>query len=251
VYLESIEEGQYDKMPGIAYTVGFIRSYAEYLGLDADKLVRDFNKENRNEYYKDQLSDDDEDSMVEAKDEIANENCEEEVKKLKFSNGKLWMILAVVLLLLFVAGFGIYKSIKHSKKERNLVEGVKDSSDKPYFIEEKEVLNKEREKEKDENVFEEKHKVYGNVEAQEIRLQAASEVWIQITDTKTDRVLFSKILLQGDEFRTEGSADYVLTVGNAGGLRVIVGGMDLGALGNEGQKKVGIVLEKQELLRDH
>ena len=38
-YLESIENGRFDDLPGAIYSTGFIRTYAEYLGLDGEKLV--------------------------------------------------------------------------------------------------------------------------------------------------------------------------------------------------------------------
>lgn len=44
-FLEAIEEGQYDGLPGTAYTLGFIRTYAEYLGLEGDEIVRRFKAE--------------------------------------------------------------------------------------------------------------------------------------------------------------------------------------------------------------
>src|SRR6185437_4302289 len=34
-YLDAIEKGAYERLPGRAYAVGFVRSYADYLGLDA------------------------------------------------------------------------------------------------------------------------------------------------------------------------------------------------------------------------
>jgi cytoskeleton protein RodZ len=44
-YLEALESGQYDRLPGITYTIGFLRSYADYLGLNATKLVDQFKEE--------------------------------------------------------------------------------------------------------------------------------------------------------------------------------------------------------------
>ena len=44
-YLEAIEEGRNDDLPGITYAVGFVRSYAEHLGLDEDEIVRRFKEE--------------------------------------------------------------------------------------------------------------------------------------------------------------------------------------------------------------
>ncbi|MGE4528926.1 MAG: helix-turn-helix domain-containing protein [Rhodospirillaceae bacterium] len=45
VYLEAIEDGRYGDLPGGTYAVGFIRSYAEQLGLDPVELVRRFKAE--------------------------------------------------------------------------------------------------------------------------------------------------------------------------------------------------------------
>lgn len=44
-FLEAIEEGRYDGLPGAAYTLGFIRTYAEHLGLEGDEIVRRFKSE--------------------------------------------------------------------------------------------------------------------------------------------------------------------------------------------------------------
>lgn len=44
-YLEAIEAGNYDALPGGTYAVGFIRSYAEQLGLDGKEMVRRFKLE--------------------------------------------------------------------------------------------------------------------------------------------------------------------------------------------------------------
>ncbi len=41
-YLEAIEEGKYDRLPGPVYALGFVRAYAIHLGLDGDEAVRRF-----------------------------------------------------------------------------------------------------------------------------------------------------------------------------------------------------------------
>jgi cytoskeleton protein RodZ len=38
-YLDALEESNFDAIPGRAYTIGFIRTYAQYLGLDAKSCV--------------------------------------------------------------------------------------------------------------------------------------------------------------------------------------------------------------------
>ncbi|MEE2981144.1 MAG: helix-turn-helix domain-containing protein, partial [Pseudomonadota bacterium] len=43
--LLALEEGRFDDLPGPTYVIGFLRSYAGYLNLDADDLVRRFKDE--------------------------------------------------------------------------------------------------------------------------------------------------------------------------------------------------------------
>lgn len=45
LYLEAIENCRYADLPGNTYAVGFIRSYAEHLGLDGDEVVRRYRAE--------------------------------------------------------------------------------------------------------------------------------------------------------------------------------------------------------------
>ncbi len=47
VHLEAIEEGRFADLPGPVYALGFIRSYAEYLGLDGDQAIKLFKEEER------------------------------------------------------------------------------------------------------------------------------------------------------------------------------------------------------------
>ncbi len=48
-YLEAIEDGRFEDLPGQAYAVGFLRAYADHLGLDGEEVVR---------RYKDNTADD-------------------------------------------------------------------------------------------------------------------------------------------------------------------------------------------------
>ena len=42
-YLRALEEEQFDLLPGQTYVKGFLRSYSEYLGLDGQLYVDEFN----------------------------------------------------------------------------------------------------------------------------------------------------------------------------------------------------------------
>ena len=45
LYIEAIENGEYDKLPGEVYTRGFIKNYANFLGLDGDAFAKQFTAE--------------------------------------------------------------------------------------------------------------------------------------------------------------------------------------------------------------
>jgi cytoskeleton protein RodZ len=45
VYLQAIEDGRFHDLPGTTYAAGFIRTYAEYLGLDGAEVVRRYRQE--------------------------------------------------------------------------------------------------------------------------------------------------------------------------------------------------------------
>ena len=44
-YLEALEEGLFDQIPGTTYIIGFLRSYSGFLGLDPDEIIDAFKRE--------------------------------------------------------------------------------------------------------------------------------------------------------------------------------------------------------------
>lgn len=44
-YLEAIEEGRIDDLPGVTYGIGFVRAYSDYMGLDTADIVAKFKGE--------------------------------------------------------------------------------------------------------------------------------------------------------------------------------------------------------------
>jgi len=46
-YLQALEEGQHERLPGIVFAKGYIRAFAETIGADADRLVATYVEEQR------------------------------------------------------------------------------------------------------------------------------------------------------------------------------------------------------------
>ena len=44
-YIEALEKGDYENLPGEVYAKGFVKNYANFLNLDADKLAKEFSAE--------------------------------------------------------------------------------------------------------------------------------------------------------------------------------------------------------------
>ncbi|MDA8229917.1 MAG: DUF4115 domain-containing protein [Magnetospirillum sp.] len=44
-FLQALEEGRHKDLPGGTYAIGFLRTYAEFLGLDGEEMVRRFRQE--------------------------------------------------------------------------------------------------------------------------------------------------------------------------------------------------------------
>ncbi len=114
IYIEALEKGDYDSLPGKVYAKGFVKNYANFLGLDADKLSKDFSAE---------ISP----PVIEVGDNIPTEVITVEPQKqskLKItelkepdlkvkhrgesSNSSLFIIAAVVLIALFAGGAWYY-----------------------------------------------------------------------------------------------------------------------------------------------
>ena len=45
VFLQAIEDNHYDRLPGPVYALGFVRTYADYLGLDGEVIAQRFKNE--------------------------------------------------------------------------------------------------------------------------------------------------------------------------------------------------------------
>lgn len=103
-YIQAIESGEYDKMPGRVYAKGFVKNYANFLKLDGEDFVKKFMEEVSPAV-----------EVVEQVNEQVKENSKDESKKTfsvsgrrldvaeKFSSNHL--VAAIVILALLIGGF--------------------------------------------------------------------------------------------------------------------------------------------------
>ena len=247
VYLEALESGHYYKFPALVYGVGFLRSYAKFLGLDADELVRRFRKETMG---------------IRAEPLDMPHNADQHI--LPSAKTVLKSILA--LLLLYLA-WNFYKIMTYTPfpepklPVQEQVTSPEPTSSFPVTVDEliapkvtEVVAPKEVEKEvvrKEVVAPQRVPQVYGLKQPSRVSFVATGKTWIEIRDTEADSVLLAQDLEAGDRYNPdEDSEGLVLKTTNAGELDVYIDAQKVKTLGKKGQAKAGIPLDAEGLMKE-
>lgn len=114
IYLTALEEGDYETLPPIPYGVGYMRTYAKYLGLSPERAVK---------LYKTAM-------MAEEAEKVEEEEIIPEANKTN-----KWHIIASVAALLVVYGIWSLCTRNPAPKEEDTVEQVEVSIDESVIEE--------------------------------------------------------------------------------------------------------------------
>lgn len=261
-FLEAIEEGRTKELPGAAYAIGFVRSYAAYLGLNAGDMVS---------LYKAELSDADD-----RQDAVLTLSAEETESTLP---GVKPILLSLLLILVI---YGVSKTIRSDadKADFDAPQTVTVTNDvyKPADVSETAVQAPVPppkpafeaagqpadpaftqgvplvDDQKEEPALETRH-IYGQKNLNpRIVLVANSDTWIEVTRANgdpegKDLVLISRTLKAGDRYQaSRNSENLFLKTGNAGGLDVYVEGLLVPPIGPKGTTRSQIPLDPEYLL---
>lgn len=82
----------------------------------------------------------------------------------------------------------------------------------------------------------------------QVTLRAVADTWLQIKSVKTGAVLFSRVLRVGETYEAPDRRGLKMTVGNAGGLEILVDGQPAPTLGGHGEVVRDVMLEGPLLL---
>lgn len=83
--------------------------------------------------------------------------------------------------------------------------------------------------------------------ASRITVRATSNSWIQIRDEALDRLLFTRLLREGDQYEVPNRPGLSLMTGNAGALELLVDGQAIPAIGAVGEVRRNVVLDPDKL----
>lgn len=232
-YLEALEKGEYDKMPGDVYIKGFIRNYAKCVGMDGDELLREFASERGIEVPPQPMK-------LSTAEEIVKSEATVRQPKVKvteretvrpsakaFSSGddfksrtETGSPLKKIFMGLGIAVFAFLAAVYIIFSDENTAPGAK-----PPVQTQAETKVEETKKEETKPVV--------NPDEIKVLVKLVDRCWMKVT--VDGAVAFEGTAEPGLEMDWTGKKDVLIVAGNAGAVELILNGKSAGKLGEIGQ----------------
>jgi len=278
-YLKAIEEGRRRDLPGTAYMIGYVRTYADYLGFDGDRLITDYHAELTAQRKKP-------DKQAEAAEAAGSAS--------QIQSSPIILIAAMVALI--VAVFFLWRHFSSDDASTQVagVEAPVETQPAPTATEqpapaeqptatpstpsptgaeasapsetepapaaaeapanagedqvppEADVASTSESATEQSPPQEEQAAAEADAKAGKVVVRARLESWIQITNAKKE-VVFSRVLRAGETYTVPEEAGLMLTTGNAGGVEILLNGKKLKSLGTVGLVRRDLPLDPKKL----
>ncbi|PCI97823.1 MAG: hypothetical protein COB14_08580 [Alphaproteobacteria bacterium] len=224
--IEAIEKGNMRELPGRVYAIGFVRSYAEHMGLDGAKVVQ---------LFKAQYMD------GQAKIRLAFPVLAYETR-----TPAIWLV-ALSFTVFFVFVLGAY-TLNESYRNTVLFVHAVPEDIKRHVAQDILVRPPPREEEliepasvtsadvSIENMGDKQGKSQG------IILNIMKNSWVEIKNAKGE-IIVSNILEEGDQYFVPSSPGLSMSLGNAANVEIILNGRPLKPLGKDGDVRRDIPLD--------
>lgn len=231
IYLTALEEGDYETLPPIPYGVGYVRTYARYLGLNPERAVK---------LYK-----------ASTVDEDKNEEVEEEVPVVNEGNHK-HIIISLFVLLTVYAVWNLASQYNSSKKvepivtiEENVIESnakIEDSSAIVIEADEEKISETTDSSDVITEVKEETNEVEVEpevVENNKVVVEFVGESWVELKDKR--KVYFQGVFHKGDKKEIDYADNLFISVGRPYNVKVFIKGVEKNIIAK--RKKMNIPLD--------
>lgn len=205
--IKAIEEEDVENLPGRVYAIGFVRSYAEYLGLDGDKMVHLF--------------------KAQSGGKASSPELEFPVHAADSKMPPLWLVfLSSCAAILIIAGWWAING-----QDRTLVTEI---SDVPAHLKVGSLSISQEEG------------LTTAAPGQDILLNIIESSWVEIKDADGN-VLVERVLQPGEQYFVPDGKSLSLSVANAGGVQLSLGDDIFHSLGKSGEAKSDIPLDLTQL----
>ncbi len=226
IYLTALEEGDYETLPPIPYGVGYVRTYARYLGLNPERAVKLYKNASQME---------------------EQNNEEEKIEKAEVNkiSGK-HIIVGIVSLLAIYAAWSFYANMtststlptqnveeKNTNIEENIAEEVTITSDSAPEIVETRVETEPEAEIKETGITktveqtpipEEPIAVEEKAENNKVVVEFIGESWVELKDKK--KVYFQGVYHEGDKKEIDYIGNLFLSVGRPENVKIYVKGTE-------------------------
>ena len=237
--LENIENGEFDKLSNDVFTMGHIKTYLNWLGID-HKLINYERKKSDNI------------NLNKNKHKVIYPN------NLKISKFYISLISLVSFFLIII----IYKNITTIESKTYITIDTKKIKDEVLIdkIETKDKIETVEFDKKSEAINAPDSLLDKEIEIEDISLnlkeksisfiyiKAISESWVEIQRYNTE-IFVSKILKKGEELKLPYEKDLILVTGNAGGIIIHINDKIINNIGLVGEVKRDISLNYDDLIK--
>ncbi len=204
IYITAIEEGNYSIIPGEVYLKGFIRNYANSLGLDSQQII-DLYRQSQN-------------LVAPTNEEITNiSKTQKEIPLEKTTNSSKWLVIGV---LIVCVASGVWWLQSNS---RSLPEPKVDKQVQPAPVIPKQVT-------KEQTTI---PSTPVTVKPVIIIAKYTDQCWTSVTADNT--IIYEGTPQAGETFTWEAEQNIIIKAGNAGGIDIVYNGQSLGILGTKGE----------------
>lgn len=222
-YIEAIEQENYDKLPGLVYARGFVRNYADFLGLDGDEIAARFKEEMEPE-----LKEQDTAAEPEAPKAAAPAvPVRDESRRVTFSSGrdykartqgmstmtKLFTAAAVVVVAFVGSVYYFFGSEPSSQGKVTQTAPKQEST----------VID----------VANSTASASGMTDGVEVVATFSSNCWTWVTSDGKD--VFEGFVEKGQRLTWKGKTNVNVTLGNAGAVEIVRNGKPMGKAGKNGE----------------
>lgn len=203
LYINAIEEDNYTVIPGEVYLKGFIRNYANYLGLDGQQMV--------NSYRQSQLPPSviDENILPETADIVM-----EKPEKSK-SNSSKWLMISLLIVSLIGSAWWVFGNSKTAKEPQINPQ----AQQQPLVVPQTPVAQS--------------IPIPAQTKPVVLVAKYTEQCWTSVT--ADGKMIYEGIPTLNDTMTWEAQKNITITVGNAGGVQVTANGQPMGKLGNKGE----------------
>ena len=238
VYIRALEDGHYYAFPSRVYGIGFLRSYAKFLGLDSDMMVAQFHAETSD--------------VKEAPLDMPIIEKHFALPSKKTLGFVALIILAIIIIWFTVAAIlnaDLFNKINPEITPQDTEEIVTTEEQAPLIADETPTQEEKKEavETKPEQEPVQEKEISEKALQAEVAFIAKKDVWVRLYNTETQKVILEKVLKKNDSFIPESKLSVLeLTTGRGNLLDLYKNGQKVKTFGHEKSRSLAEFADTQD-----